>query len=217
MDASRLFCSLLNSLGCSTGKKNKSLGEAFKCGVFQMQLYAVSDTKGSRQLSILLTDCLPLTIGQAFNTLKNNTLEYFAGLLNIQVPLLTLMGGISQQYAGQMWGFQSALFFHHQKPLNGAEGASASEWHKWVLERAKSFDKTYPSELLPFSDAGVILESPPAWGYDVNDFSTIDRYIYKVWGYESSGLRDYIELAEYKACLIYAVYTSITSSRELTH
>jgi len=182
-----------------------------------MQLYALSDTKGSRQLSILLTDCLPLTIGQGFNALKNNTLEYFAGLLNLQVPLLTLMGGISQQFAGQMWDFQSALFFNDQKPLNGAEEASASEWHKWVLERAKSFDKTYPSELLPFSESGVILEQPLAWGYDVNDFSTTDQYIYKVWGYDSSDLRGYIELAEYKACLIYAVYASITSSRELTH
>lgn len=217
VEASRLIWSLLESLGHSTERRDKSLVDAFLCGVFQMQLYTVSDVKGSQQLSIMLTSFLPLIIGQIFNTLKQNTLDYFSGLLNLQVPLLNLMGSMNQQYAGQMWGFQSVLFFHEQKSLGGLEEASPSEWHKWVLDRAKAFDTAYPSDLSPFSESGVTLTPLPAWGYDVNDFSAVDRYIYEVWGYNSSDLRNYVELAEYKACLIHVVYASLASNREITH
>jgi len=211
VEASRLIWSLLENLGHSTERKNKSLVDAFLCGIFQMQLYAQSDVKGSKQASVMLTGFLPLVIGQAFKTLTNNNSDYFSGLVNLQVPLHYLMGSMSQQYAEQMWIFQSCLFYHEQKPIGGVEELSPSEWHKWVLDRAKAFDTAYPGGLRPFSESGTTLTTLPAWGYDVNDFPSVDGYIYEVWGYESSGLRNYVELAEYKACLIYVVYASLTS------
>jgi hypothetical protein len=63
----------------------------------------------------------------------------------------------------------------------------------------------------------VTLMRLPLWGQDVDNFSAVDRYIHETWGYDSSNLRNYLELLEYKACLIHVVYSSLTSNRELIH
>jgi hypothetical protein len=68
-----------------------------------------------------------------------------------------------------------------------------------------------------FSESGIDLMSLPVWGYNLNNFSEVDRYINDVWGYDSKDLRNYVEIAEYKACLIHVVYAALTSNRELIH
>lgn len=59
VDATRLFSSLLGSLGKATSENERSLKEAFLCGVFQMQLHAQIDVSGTRQLSEAFTGTLP--------------------------------------------------------------------------------------------------------------------------------------------------------------
>jgi hypothetical protein len=216
-DSSRLYWSLIENLGKPTERRNRSLHDAFLCGVFQMLLYAEADVEGSRQLSLILTESQPLVIGEISRSLRSNTLDYFSGLLNLQIPLFYLMRGISQQYAEQMWGFQSSLFFYDQQPIGGVEEASPQKWHHWVMDRAKAFDVAFPQGIFPFSESGVTLSHLPRWGDDVDDFVTIDGFIYSVWGYNSSSLRNYVELAEYKACLIHVIYASLTASRERIH
>ena len=86
-DAAQLYDAFLLSLGRSTIKHEANLLEAFTCGIFQVQLHALSDTKGAMQFAMLVQSCLPLVYSRCFKVLLEGQTEYFLGLELSQIAL----------------------------------------------------------------------------------------------------------------------------------
>jgi hypothetical protein len=216
-DASRLYDAFILAIGRATAKRQASLIEAFGCGMFQILLHAKSDVSGSMQIAELIKSCLPLVYSRYFYTLQGNSIEYFLGLESGQVPLLDLMQPMDLEYAKQMWGFQSSLFFHDQVPIDGVDGLTIRDWHAWVLQNAQRFDADYPTELMPFSRSNIELPSLPRWRSEIEIFEICDAYISETWGYSATSIEGFIDTLEYKALLVHLVYSSLTSARERLH
>ena len=216
-DSSRLMWSLIEALGQSTAGRERSLVDAYLCGSFQMVLYANSDVSGAQQLNSILFSCQPLVLGQMLRSLALGSCDRFNGYLPLQIPLQSLVSGMSEEYARQIWAFQSHIFFDDQKPIRGLDDISLEEWHLWVLNRAKAFDDASTEQLLPFSRSGVSLSSIPIWKESIENQQLVDNYIFEKWGFKANDLRNTIEIMEYKACLIHTVYSSFTQSREPRH
>lgn len=139
------------------------------------------------------------------------------GLEAGQLALLSLMHEMDQDYAHQMWGFQSSLFFRQGKPLAGVDGLNEEQWHDWVLKNAVVFSEAYPQELLPLSRSNITLSDIPIWDNSVKSFEVCDQYIDGVWGYSAHKLENIFQSMEYKALMVHVVYSSLTSSREIKH
>ena len=216
-DSTRLFNSFIFSLGKSSVTREASLLEAFSCGVFQIQLHAQFDIQGSRQIAEAIKSLMPPFFSNCFNTLMSPDLHYFLGLESGQIALLDLMLPMEQSYAEQMWGFQSYLFFNQGSVIEGIEDLNLKQWFDWVLDRAKFFDTSYPSNLLPLSKSKVQLSKLPSWGKDITSFEVCDAYIERVWGYNAESINGPIESLEYKALIVHLIYSSLTSSRETLH
>jgi len=216
-DATRLYDSFLVSLGRSSVSRGANLLEAFTCGVFQIQLHAQSDISGSRQFAMLVRSCLPLFYSRCFNVLIEGQVDYFLNLECTQIALLELMQPMDSDYAEQMWGFQSHLFYRENKVIPGLEKIALIDWHKWVLDRGRAFDLAYPSQLIPFSRSNITLSDIPHWASEVSDFETCDKYIHRVWGFCAESLSTKTELIDYRALQVHLIYSALTQSRELLH
>lgn len=216
-DATRLFDSFILALGQSSVKRKASLMEAFICGIFEIQLQAQADVRGSMQIASVIKNLLPPFLSNCFNSLLSPSLDYFLGLEAGQIALMNLMQPMDEGYAEQMWGFQSHLFYKNGEIIEGVEKLNCEQWFQWVLSKAEIFDTTYKTQLLPFSKSNVELSEVPSWGEDIRKFKICDRYIYKVWGYEAESLNGPIEHFEYKALVVHLIYSSLTSSREALH
>ena len=214
VDATRLYDSFLLALGSSSVKRNATLLEAFTCGIFQIQLLAKIDISGSRQIAEAIRGFLPLFYARCFVTLINNSIVYFMGLGDSQIALLELMQPMDQDYAQQMWSFQSHLFFHDGISIEGLENLNPLDWYEWVLDRAQKFDTAYPNQLKTFSQSKITLPDIPSWAHTVKEFAVCDAYIQEVWGYSSNSLATKIEILEYRALMIHLIYSSLTSSRD---
>jgi hypothetical protein len=213
-DSTRLFDSFIFSLGRSSVTREASLLEAFSCGVFQIQLHAQIDIQGSMQIAAAIKSLMSPFFFNCFNTLMSPDLDYFLGLEAEQIALLNLMHPMDQSYAEQMWGFQSYLFFNQGSVIEGVEDLHPRQWFDWVLDRAKYFDTSYPSNLLPFSKSNITLTGIPIWNKDISKFEICDTYIQNLWGFSADYLNGPIETLEYKALIVHLVYSSLTSSRE---
>ena len=216
-DSTRLFDSFIFSLGKSSVKREASLLEAFSCGVFQIQLHAQIDIQGSRQIAETIKSLMSPFFSNCFNTLISPDLDYFLGLEAVQIALLDLMLPMERSYAEQMWGFQSYLFFNQGSVIEGVEDLNPRQWFDWVLDRAKYFDTSYPSNLLPFSKSNITLTDIPIWNKGIRKFEICDTYIQNVWGFNADSLNGRIETLEYKALIVHLIYSSLTSSRETLH
>lgn len=216
-EATRLFDSFILSLGQSSVKRGATLSEAFLCGIFQIQLHAKIDTKGSMQIAEVIKGLMSPFISRCFNSLISGKVDYFLGLESGQIALIDLMQPMEQNYAQQMWGFQSSLFYSKGNVIEGVDGLDPRQWYEWVIKKAKEFNITYPSNLLPFSKSNVTLSGLPRWDKSVNDFEICDAYIQSVWGYNANSLSTFTETYEYKALMVHLVYSSLASSREVIH
>ena len=221
LDSSRLYWSLITELGALTLNNNRPLTDAFSCGIFQTQLLCQFDVNGTHQVSALLKTYLPIFLGELFQTMEHNQLDYCSQLNQSQIPLLKLMRPMDGVYARDMWGFQSWLFYENQKPIAEVEHYDAIQWHKWVVKTALKYSNTYPSDLKAFSQSGLMthggLNGIPLWSDEVSEFNLCNEFIKEIWGYDVSDLRNPIELLEYKALVTHTVYSSLTSSREQMH
>ena len=217
IDASQLYDSFIQALGQSTVAREANLLEAFTCGVFQIQLHARFDVSGARQIAGLIQAGLPIFLGRCFNSFIGDRVDYFIGLVGEQAALLELMQAMETTYAREMWGFQSHLFFHEQELISGIDALSPAGWHDWVLDRGKAFDAAYASQLTPFSQSGVTLVDIPSWDDDIEDFEVCDKYIEGVWGYRGQSLTGRMEIHEYRALMVYLIYSSLTQAREVSH
>jgi hypothetical protein len=144
-------------------------------------------------------------------------IDYFRGLEGTQIALQELMQPMHNNYAQQMWRFQSHLFYNENNLIPGLEEISPIDWHSWVLNRGRAFDLAYPSGLIPFSGSNITLSDIPQWVSEVSNFSICDRYIHRVWGFGADSLSTKVELIEYRALLVHLIYSSLTQSRELLH
>jgi len=216
-DASRLYDSFIFSLGQSSIKREATLIEAFCCGIFQIQLHSQIDVQGSRQIALTISDLLPPFLSVCFYELINGETDDFLQLEPVQIPLLNLLNAMEPSYAEQMWGFQSHLFFEQGSVIDGIENLNPRQWFDWVLDRAKYFDTSYPSNLLPFSKSDITLTEIPVWNKDITKFEIIDAYIENTWGFNADSLNGPIETLEYKALVVNLIYSSLTSSREILH
>lgn len=216
-DAAQLYDSFLLSLGRFSIKNEMSLLEAYTCGIFQIQLHALSDTKGAMQFATLVQSCLPLVYSRCFKALIEGQTEYFLGLELPQIALLELMQPMPDDYAQQMWGFQSGLLYRDQTLIKGVNRLTVHDWHAWILENARNFDTKYPTQLIPFSRSNISLSDVPKWWLGVESFNNCDAYIEKVWGYSATSLSSDVETLEYKALLLHLVYASLTSAREVVN
>jgi hypothetical protein len=216
-DAGLLYDSFLLALGKRTTSRDANLLEAFQCGVFQIQLHATSDINGAMQIAQAISSLLPLFFSRCFNAVTSAQIDYFLGLESGQLALLNLMQEMQQDYAQQMWGFQSSLFFRDGQALAGVDQLSPQQWHDWVVKNAEAFSDMYPQQLLPFSRSSVTLDNLPTWGNAVRSFEVCDQYIERVWGYSESKFENIFQMYEYKALMVHVVYSSLTSARELLH
>jgi hypothetical protein len=216
-DAARLYDAFIWAIGRSSAGQGASLIEAFGCGIMQIQLHARMDVFGSRQIAEFIKHWLPLIYGRYFSTLNGNNIEYFLGLERGQVPLLSLMQPMAIEYAKQMWGFQSSLFYRDQEAIDGVDDLTVRDWYAWVLQNAIQFDDGYPADLMPFSKSNIDLINIPQWRSEIEKFEICDAYIDKNWGYSALSVTGDIETLEYKALLVHLVYSSLTRSREVIH
>ena len=213
-DSTRLFDSFIFSLGKSSMTREASLLEAFSCGVFQIQLHAQIDVQGSRQIAEVIKRLMSPFFSNCFKTLMSPELDYFLGLEAVQIPLLNLILPMERSYAEQMWGFQSYLFFNQGSAIEGIDTLNPRQWFDWVLDRAKYFDTSHLSNLLPFSKSKITLTEIPIWNKDIAKFEICDTYIKNLWGFSADSLNGAIETLEYKALIVHLIYSSLTSSRE---
>jgi hypothetical protein len=143
-------------------------------------------------------------------------MDYFLGLLPIQIPLLFLSGE-DHDYGQQMWGFQSSLFYWDQQPLESIDKMTFKEWHEWVVKKAEQFSLEHSSRLLPLSRSKVSLSNLPTWNGTIKSFEICDKYIEKSWGYSQSNFESEFQALEYRALVVHIVYSSLTSSLEIKH
>lgn len=216
-DATRLFQAFFDSLGEATFRRDVSLVDAFRCGVFQMQLHAHIDMYGAQQIAEAIRAFVPLVFGATCRAVWGGTVDYFVGLEKGQIPLLALMQSMEDEYAKQMWGFQSALFFHDHQRIDEVEHLNLRQWHGWVINRARAWSEAFPSQLLPLSKSGVELSGVLSWGQEVEDFVSCDAFIENGWHYSADTIASPIEELEYKALVVHAVYSSLTATRETYH
>ena len=216
-DATRLFDAFILALGKQSSSRGASLLEAFQCGIFQIQLLASSDVNGSMQIAKAIRSLLPPLFSRCFNSFTSAQVDYFLGLETGQLALLSLMNEMEQEYAQQMWGFQSSLFFREGKPLAAIGDLDVFQWHDWVIKNAEVFSQAYPIELLPFSRSKITLTDLPIWNESVITFEVCDQYINSVWGYTAAKLENLFQSMEYKALVVHVIYSSLTSSREVKH
>ena len=213
-ESSRLTLSLVERLGRSTSDNNRSLLDAFLCGGFQTQLLAFSDMYGAVQLKLALGDRLPLFFGSLFDALVRNEIKYFNSLEAIQVPLFNLCRGAEHSFVAQLWGFQSWALFDNGVRVFQVDDLGPADWHQYVVAIGRAFSKKNPDALIPFSQSGAQLTDLPFWNANIEEFTLVDKFITRVWGYSADELRNSIELLEYKALVIYVVYASMTTARE---
>lgn len=217
LDASRLFSSLLTALGESTCRQERSLKEAYVAGIYQIQGMAQIDHSVAQQLRHTIQASLPLVIGQVFSAITQNTLDYTMDCERVQVALLSLVGGMKEEYARHIWSFQSALFYHEQQRIKGIDDLDPESWHRWVVDCARAFGGAYPSQIAPFSKSGLTLIATPEWGTSISRFEICDQFISDNWAYSSTGIRSGLELLEYKALVVHAVYASLAMDGEIVH
>ena len=216
LDANRLYDSFLLALGKNVLREKVSLLEAFQCGIFQIQLHGRSDQKGTREIAVYIMLGLPCFFNGCFTPLVSGKIDYFLGLLPIQIPLAFLSGG-DHDYGQQMWGFQSSLFYWDQQPLEGIDKMTFKEWHEWVVKKAEQFSLENSSRLLPLSRSKVSLSNLPTWNGTIKSFEICDQYIEKYWGYSQSNFESEFQALEYRALVVHIVYSSLTSSLEIKH
>lgn len=214
-DSFDLFDAFVLAVGKSTASKGRSLLDAFSCGIFQMELHAKMDVKGAQQISILLQDFRPLIYGQCLNALSLNRIEYFLGLEDGQIALLQLMSSLDPNFAQQMWGFQSRLFYGKEGlPIDELNVLDIQQWHAWIVKNAIDFYNQYGAQMLPFSSSRGVLSELPSWTSLASDFDSCDRYIHDVWGYAWEGLDNNISQLEFRSILVYIIYSSLAVAVE---
>ena len=214
-----LYLPFLTALGMDTSKatvKNVSLIESYLCGALQFQLFSRMDITAAQQLGIILTERMPLSLGNYFSAFTRDHIDYTKGLLPDQVSIVGLGVGPTE-YGQQFWAFQSWLYFRDGAPIEETDEQLPAQWHEWVLANAKMFSETYPDGLLPLSDSNVVLQDLPEWGSEILDFRAVDEYINKVWGYSGFNVLSVIQGREYRALLTHVIYSSLTKSRERRH
>lgn len=216
-EAARLIDAFILALGKRSSTTEATLLEAFSCGMFQIALHTKSDIHGSMQIAKAIRSLLPPLFDRCFYTVISAQTDYFLGLESGQLALLSLMQESSPDYAQQMWGFQSSLFFRDGQAITGVNQLTNREWHEWVIKNCEGFGAAYPSQLIPFSQSKVTLEDLPIWGGTVKSFELCDDYINEVWGYRDAQLQNNFQTLEYRALLVHVAYSSLTSSRETRH
>ena len=160
---------------------------------------------------------MPPFFGRCFYTAISGQVDYFLGLEPGQIALLGIMQEMEPDYAREMWGFQSSLFYRDQQALEGIDKLTLNQWHEWVVKNAEAFSEAYPSQLLPFSRSNITLSDLPIWNESVRSFEACDQYINAVWGYTAATIKNIFQSMEYKALIAHVVYSSLTSSRETLH
>lgn len=216
-DSTKLFDSFLFALGKRTTETEATLLEAFQCGIFQIQLFAMSDIQGAIQIAKVIRSLMPPFVSQCFNALNTAQTDYFIGLQNGQIALLSLMQPMEQNYAQQMWGFQSSLFFKNGEAIADVDKLNHRKWFEWIILKAVEFDEKFSSQILPLSSSNITLTNLPTWNQTIRNFETCDAYIEEVWGFAADKLENNFELLEYKALLVHLIYSSLTASKEIVH
>ncbi len=216
-DAVSLYQAFFKALGQSTFKRECSLLDAFRCGVFQSQLHGRLDVHGTRQIAEAIAVRMPLLYRRAFSAVTSSNLDYFNGLENDQIVLAGLVQEMSEDYGRQFWGFQSGLFFYDGKKISAAENLSLRDWHRWVQTWAQAFFTAYTNQILPLSASGLALSNVPSWDGDVLNFDECDKFIDEGWALSADRMFSAVEELEYRGLLVHTVYSSLTSSLEVKH
>jgi len=216
-DATQLLDAFLFAVGKRSSEAGATLLQAFQCGVFQIQLFATSDIHGAMQVSNAIGSLMPPFFGRCFYTAISGQVDYFLGLEPGQIALLGIMQEMESDYAREMWGFQSSLFYRDQQALGGIDKLTLNQWHEWVVKNAEAFSEAYPSQLLPLCRSNITLSDLPIWNESVRSFEACNQYINTVWGYSARLIENTFQSMEYKALIAHVVYSSLTSSRETLH
>ena len=216
-DSTKLYDSFMFELGKRAVENEATLLEAFQCGIFQIQLFALSDIQGAMQIAKVIRSLMPPFLSQCFNAVNTAQTDYFIGLQTEQIALLSLMQPMEQSYARLMWAFQSSLFFRNGKSIADVDKLSHRKWFEWVLQNAIEFEEKYSSQILPLSSSNITLSDVPTWSQTVRVFETCDTYIVQVWGLAENMLESKFESLEYRALLVHLVYSSLTASKEIIH
>jgi hypothetical protein len=216
-DASRLCDAFIFALGKRSVDTGASLLEAYQCGIFQIQLHALSDVNGAVQIANVIGSVLPPVLSKCFYAATTAQVDYFAGMEVGQIALLSLMQPMEQNYVQQMWGFQSSLFFRNGEKISEVDNLNHRKWFEWILQNAIEFDAKFSSQILPFSSSNITLTNVPIWNKTIQSFETCNAYIEEVWGFAEDKLVNNFESLEYRALLVHVVYSSLTTSKEIVH
>lgn len=216
IDAHHLSDAFIVALGKKSLSSEHNLLEAYQCGIFQIQLHTLYDVNGSRHIAELFRLYLSIFYNECFIAIVYAEAETFLQLLPEQIPLFNLTRAMDYDYALEFWAFQSRLFYKNKNLLDGIEGLSSKDWHKWVINIAEEFDKSF-SNLISFSKSNITLTDLPVWGGSIKSFQDCNNYINKVWGYSEKKIKGFTQILEYKALMTHVIYSSLTSSREIKH
>ncbi len=216
-DASRLCDAFINALGKRAIESEANLLEAYQCGIFQIQLHALSDVNGAAQIAKVIGSVLPPFLSKCFFAATTAQVDYFIGMEVGQIALVSLMQSMEKNYVQQMWAFQSSLFFKNGETLADVDKLSNHKWFEWVLQNAVEFDEKYSSQILPLSSSNIALSDLPAWNQTIRTFEACDSYIEQVWGFAAAKLENNFESLEYRALLVHVLYSSLTASKEIVH
>lgn len=214
-DSFDLYDSFIFSIGKSTSLNNKSLKDAFSCGIFQIQLHAMHDEFGAKQISTVLQKYAPLFYTKCISVLYGNNIDYFLGLEKEQIPLLGLMSSLDGKFCQELWAFQSTLFYDEDgKHIGDSDIVDIDHFHAWTVKKAMDFYMKYGSRMIPYSLSGAKISEIPPWKCLASDIMSCDSYIKSVWGYELSATSNKIINLEYRAILIFIIYLSLTKAIE---
>ena len=216
-DSVHLYTSFFKEVGESTHSKGVPLLKAFLCGVFQIQLHAKFDVKGSMQIAEAIKMYLPPIFGRTVNALLHANLEHFISLEDDQISLHYYTQSMNEPFGRQFWGYQSSVFFHEGEKIRGTETLNPLDWFEWVVIKAFLFEIEYKDHIVPLSQSGLTLDNLPAWNSGNLSFDACALYIDEMWGLRPETLATSTEELEFRGLVVHVAYASMAKSHEVLH
>lgn len=213
-DIHHLYMAFFEAIGVRMSANNTSASDALLCGIFQLKIIWSMDNHAAGSINSSLKNLMSPLLFAIRSFAMCGEPSRIDGLLDTQVGLQGLWGGLDDLFMSVAWPFQSWLFFKDGEQLMGVEEASTEEFWSHCCLHAKSLIERGSGTIPKLSNTTVELDELPAWGSPSFNFDNVDAYMHSVWGYNHKTTNHYTDFIHYRACLIHCIYSSVCKAQE---
>lgn len=216
-DAHRLYLDFYEVLGIRMREMSTDMSDALPSGVFQMQLFHLTDPNATREIISVLGGLMSPILKALRDFGMSGTPGRLCKQLHTQIALQGLWGGLDELFMSVAWPFQSWLFFKDGDQLPGIEELSHQEFWAHSCEHGRRLLMEHFDSIPRLSETSVKLDALPSWGSEGFSFEAVNQFIKSVWGYDESIEAHYTDVLHYRACLIHCIYSAICKETETIH